>query len=145
MNENKVYKLYLTPSFKFTLLFMLVFFAGMSIFIVVNGFRAQSKPHPPIVIVVFLIAIVTWHLFRIFRIPHKIILHRDGIIELISVIRQLTVQAGDVKSIKPEGPSLGFLVVRTNRKIRLSAQFDDFHDFVSKLKALSPSIVLRGC
>ena len=145
MNENKVYKLYLSPSFKFMLVFGLVVFVSMSIFIIffAHGFKGRSGPPP--LFDVFWVAFVIYYLFLVFKIPHKIILHGDGIIELISVVRQLKVQAGDVKSIKTEGPTYGFLVVRANRKIRLLAQFDDFHDFVSNLGALNPSIVLRGC
>jgi hypothetical protein len=145
VNENKVYQLYLTPSFKFMLVFGLVVFVGMSIFIIflAPGFRGRSGPPP--FFGVFWIAGMMCYLFWVFRIPHKIILHGDGLIEFISVVRQIKVQAGDVKSIKPEGATYGFLVVRAGRKIRLLAQFDDFHDFVSNLKALNPSIVLRGC
>jgi hypothetical protein len=93
VNENKVYKLYLSPSFKFMLVFGLVVFVSMSIFIIffAHGFKGRSGPPP--LFGVFWVAFVIYYLFLVFKILHKIILHGDGLIEFISVVRQLKVQA----------------------------------------------------
>jgi hypothetical protein len=87
-----------------------------------------------------------WKCLWVLSLPHKIMFHQDGTIEFISVLRRRSVLARDVVSIKPEGTAYGFLVVRTARsKIRLLAQFDGFHDFLTRLKAINPTVELRGC
>jgi len=82
------------------LVFGLVVFASMSIFIIfiAHGFKGRSGPPP--LFGVFWVAIMTYYLVLVFKIPHKITLHGDGLIEFISVIRQLKVQAGDVEANK---------------------------------------------
>lgn len=145
MKEDNVYKLYLPLSFRIMLIFSLVFFVGICIFMLILPFILKDQSGPPFFVGLFWVAIVAGNLFWILRIPHRIVLHNDGSIEFISVIRKLKVHAMEVKSIKPEGGAYGFLVVRANKKIRILAQFDDFHDFVLKLKTLNPSTVFRGC
>jgi hypothetical protein len=67
-------------------------------------------------------------------------------VEFISLLRRRTVRAQEIRSIKPAGAHVGFLVARTDRgRIRLLAQFDGFHDFLSRLKAMHPGLELRGC
>ena len=94
----------------------------------------------------FLLAVLGVNALWVLALPHKIILHQDGRIDFTSVLRKRTVSARDVLSIKPEGTTFGYMVLRTDQaKIRLIAQFDGFHDFLTQLKALNPAVELRGC
>ena len=69
-----------------------------------------------------------------------------GEITFISLLRRRSVSGGEIESIKPDRGQFGFLVVRAaNRKIRLLNQFDGFHEFIINLKAINPSVELRGC
>jgi hypothetical protein len=127
------------------LIALLVIFSSVSIFMLIFPFTFKDHSGPPAFLGFLWIIILTWNLFWILRIPHKIILYKDGLVEFISVLRKVKVQARDIKSIKPEGPTYGFLVVTAQKKIRILAQFDDFHDFLSKIKILNPLVVLHGC
>jgi hypothetical protein len=144
LSEDNVYKLYLPLRLRIMLIVVFAFFVGLGIFMTIFPF-VLGKSGPPAFFGIFWIAIAAWNAFRVLRIPHRIILHNDGSIEFISVLRKLKVHAMEVKSIKPEGGTFGFLVVEAKKKIRILAQFDGFHDFIAKLKTLNPSIVFRGC
>jgi len=145
LNEDKIYNLYLSPSLKIMLILMLAIFVGLSIFMLIFPFTFKNQSGPPAFLGFFWVVVVAWNLFWFFRIPHKIILYKDGYVEFVSVLRKVKVQASEIKSIKPEGPTYGFLVVKAQKKIRILSQFDDFHDLISKLRIQNPSIVLRGC
>jgi hypothetical protein len=73
------------------------------------------------------------------------VLHDDGAIDFISMIRKVQMQATEITSIKPANGTFGFLIVTGKKNVRLLAQFDDFHEFVSKLKQYNPSVIIRGC
>lgn len=145
MNEDKTYKLFLSPSLRFLLIAMLVIFSSISIFMLIFPFTFKDRSSPPAFIGIFWIFILAWNLFWFLRIPHKIILHKDDTVEFVSVLRKIKVQAREIKSIKPEGPTYGFLVIRAQKRIRILSQFDNFHDLIAKLKTLNPSVLLRGC
>lgn len=80
------------------------------------------------------------------RIPRRIELHEDGRIVFHGPLRTLELYAHEISSIKPAGNSLGFHVLRHSRgKLQLLNQFDEFHDFLTRLKQSNPSVELRGC
>ncbi|MCL4504072.1 MAG: hypothetical protein M1438_19790 [Deltaproteobacteria bacterium] len=146
MEEPRVYKLYLQPGLKLVLGFLLVVFVGIGVAIAVLPSLIQtSKVPPPPVGMIFLVFVVVY-LAWILSLPHRITFAGDGTIEFISLLRRRTVRAEEIRSIKPEGSQLGFFMVRTGRgKIRILAQFDGFHDFLTRLKAMHPTVELRGC
>ncbi len=116
MNEGNVYKLYLPLLLRIMLIFMLVFFAGISIFLTIFPFVFKGQSAPPAGFGFFWVAIVAWNTFWVLRIPHTIVLRDDASVEFISVTRQVKVHAMQVKSIKPEAGALGFLVAELIRK-----------------------------
>lgn len=80
------------------------------------------------------------------RIPRRIELHEDGLVVFSGLMRRLEVHASEISSIKPGGSQLGFLVLRhSGGKLKLLNQFDDFHDFLTRLEQSNPGIELRGC
>jgi len=83
--------------------------------------------------------------YWILRIPRIITVYKDGSIEFVGILRKTKTHASEIIYRKPEGISLGFLVVKAKKKINILAQFDGFHDFIIKLKTLNPSIEFRGC
>jgi hypothetical protein len=145
LDEDNIYNLYLSPSLKIWLILMLVIFVGVSIFFLIFPFTFKDQTGPPWFIGIFWIIIVAWNLFWVLRIPHKIIFYKNGSLEFRSVLRNMKMLATEIKSIRPEGPTYGFLVVTAKKKIRILSQFDNFHELVSKLKTLNPSVELRGC
>ena len=92
------------------------------------------------------LAILFFFLLWILSVPTLITLAGDGTVEFICRWRKWTMRAEAIQSIKPEGGHFGIFVVRTDRgKIRILAQFDGFHDFLTRLKARHPAVELRGC
>jgi hypothetical protein len=148
MSETRIYELYLSLIFKIFIFGMLGLFLLIGLLsIIIDIFFFSEGNGPPWVVGLFMILIVAWNLYWIFTFPYKITLSEAGEIIFISLLRRRKTSVAEIKSIKPD-PSqfFGFLVVRTqHKKIRILNQFDDFHDFISILKAKNPSIELRGC
>ncbi len=145
MEEPQVYPLYLQPGIKLLLVILFVAFAGIGVaFLLPNILKAPKAP-PPMAGAMFLVIMAIYGLW-ILNLPTRITLAADGTVEFISLWRRRTMRADEIKSIKPEGSHFGFFVVRTDRtKIRILAQFDNFHDFLTRLQALHPAVELRGC
>ena len=146
MEEPTVYKLYLQPGVKLllTLIFIGLSGVGAAIALAPPIFQNPKAP-PPLVGVIFLV-VLGLNLLWILSLPHRITLAGDGTIEFISLFRRRTVRAEEIRSIMPQGSHFGFFAVRTDRtKIRFLAQFDGFHDFLTRLEALHPGVELRGC
>jgi len=145
MEETQVYKLYVQPMLKVTLALGIIAFAGVGVALLLPSLLRGSKAPPPLVGVMFLVIIV-FSLLWIFSLPTRITLAADGTVEFICWWRKWAMRAEAIQSIKPEGSHLGIFVVRTDRgKIRILAQFDGFHDFLTRLKARHPAVELRGC
>jgi hypothetical protein len=143
--EPAVYKLYLPPGLKLALGFMILAFTGAGFAIIVVPLLAHASKAPPPLFGVFFLAAICLSLFSILRLPHQITLAPDGAIEFRSILRTWVVWAMDIRSIKPSS-HLGFFLVRTDgARIRLLAQFDNFHEFLTRLQALNPRVELRGC
>ncbi len=146
LEEPRGYKLYLQTGVKVLLVVILVAFIGIGVAIgIASQFSPSPKAPPPFVGLIFLL-VIGINVFYFLSIPHRITLASDGNVEFISLLRRRTVRVQEIRSIKPAGAHLGFLVVSTDRgKIRLLAQFDGFHDFLTRLEALHPGVELRGC
>lgn len=146
MTEPSVYKLYLQPGMKMVLGLLLVAFVGGAAALITWSLTSQHPKAPPLAVGLIWFGIVIIYLFFFLSMPHRITLASDGTVEFISLWRRRTVRAEEIKSIRPEGSQFGFFMVRTERgKIRLLAQFDGFHDFLSRLQAMHPGVELRGC
>jgi hypothetical protein len=146
LDEALAYKLYFPLSLKIMLSIMAVAFTSVGIIIVVGPALFQNGAGPPWFFSLIFLVFIVGCAIRILSIPHRIMLHRDETVEFISVLRRRRVPARAIVSIKPEGTTYGFLVVRAdNTKIRLLAQFNGFHDFLNRLKAMNPAVKLRGC
>lgn len=143
--EPAVYKLYLPPGLKLLLGFVLLAFAGGGFAIIVLPSLAHAPKAPPPLFGAYFLVIICIALFSILNLPHRITLAPDGAIEFISILRRRVLRAEEIRSIKPSS-HLGFFLVRTDGpKIRLLAQFDGFHDFLTRLQGLNPRVELRGC
>jgi hypothetical protein len=146
LEEPRVYKLYLPPGMKLILVLIFIAFIGAGVSIIFIPWLDHLPKAPPPLVGVIWLAFVCFYLFWILSLPLRITLAQDGRIEFISPLKRRLVLAGEIRSIKPHGSQIGFFLVRTDRaKIRLLAQFDGFHDFLTRLESLHPGVELRGC
>jgi hypothetical protein len=122
----------------FPLLFAVPFFLG--------AFEGTSGEAPPRVLGLVPFAIGVWYGYWVFSTPHKILFHKTGEIDIVSVLRHWRFKVQEIRSISPSGSMMGFLVVRTtNGSVRVLNQFDGFHDFITNIKVANPSVELHGC
>jgi hypothetical protein len=146
LEEPTVYKLYIQPGMKVLLVIIFIAIAGIGAAIALAPSFLQGPKVPPPLVGLLLLTILVLYLYWILCLPYRLTLSQDGALEFISVLRRRTVRAEEIKSIQPDSRQVGFLVVKTDRrKIRILAQFDGFHDFLTRLKAMHPGVELRGC
>ncbi len=146
MAEPKVYNLYLQPGMKLVLVLVVVGFVGMAAAFIVISTLAPSPKAPPLPVGIALLVVAVVYLVWILSLPYRITLAEDGTVEFIGLLKRRTVRTEEIRSIKSQGFQFGFFIVQTDRgKIRILAQFDGFHDFLTRLEALHPGVELRGC
>lgn len=146
MVEPAVYKLYLPPGLKLILGLVLAAVLMFGVGLTSWSLWWHDPKAPPLAFGLMWLAIGVIYLWFFLNMPYRITLTEDGTVEFISLWRRRRVRLDEIKSIKPAGSQFGFLMVRTERrKIRILAQFDDFHDFLARLQARHPGVELRGC
>ncbi len=146
MEEPRVYNLYLPRGMKLLLVLLPLAFIGGGVGIISWSLFSPHPKAPPLAVGLIWLAIAAIYLFYFLSIPHRLTLATDGTLEFTSLLRRRTLRADEIRSIKPAGAHFGFLVVRTDKgRIRLLAQFDGFHDFLTRLQVLHPGVELRGC
>ncbi len=146
MPELKTYNLYLSLIIKIWIFGILGLFTIVGLLFMSGVFFPGGGNGPPRFFGIFWLAIVGWYWYWILSLPHKITVSETGEITFISLLRRRSVSGAEIESIRPYRGQFGFLLVRTaNRKVRLLNQFDGFHEFIVNLKAINPSVQLRGC
>jgi hypothetical protein len=138
--------LYLQPGMKLLLVGILVVMVVIGVTLTGWPLLKPGPKAPPLPFGLIWVVIAVVYLLYFLSLPHRITFAEDGTVEFISLLRRRTVRAEEIQSIKPAGSQFGFFMVRTGQgKIRLLAQFDGFHDFLTRLQARNPGVELRGC
>ena len=146
MEEPRVYPLYIQPGMKVLLGAIFIAVAGVGVAIALAPAFLQGPKAPPRLVGLLVLIIWGLYLYWILCLPYRLTLSPDGTVEFISVWRRRRVRTEEIRSIKPDSLQMGFLLVRTDQgKTRILAQFDGFHDFLTRLQALHPGVELRGC
>lgn len=145
MTEDKIYKLYLSPGTKIFLMGAIIFFLCFTLIFIIFRCISATYDSPPALIGIFWLIIIGWNLFYILRLPHEIILKTDGTILFNSILRRIQMKATEIESIRPASGAFGFFIVKGKKKIRLFAQFDNFHEFIFLIKQYNPAVLLKGC
>jgi len=144
--EAKIYTLYLSLFLKILMVLVLLLFTAVGIFLLwYTSVHTGDAVPPPLLAVAWLTAtLLPW--IWLLTIPYRIRVDDLGAIELKSLVRTRPLNPGDIISIQPDISQLGFLIIKHRKgKIRIVHQFDGFHEFLGNLKAVNPSITLRGC
>jgi len=143
----KLYKLYLgKPLLIFYLVMLAVFVSVGVVGIVVGAIGKLSSEGPPVWVFVILLGFALFNAYTWLRFPFEIKVRDDSIIEFRSVFRRTTISPMEVKSVRAKRYALGFVdVVHQGGTVHLLNQMDGFHDFISTLKSLNPSVKIQGC
>ena len=143
----KLYKLYLgKPLLIFYLVMLAVFVSVGVVGIVVGAIGKLSSEGPPVWVFVILLGFALFNAYMWLRFPFEIKVRDDSIIEFRSVFRRTTISPMEVKSVRAKPYALGFVdVVHQGGTVHLLNQMDGFHDFISTLKSLNPSVKIQGC
>ena len=87
-----------------------------------------------------------FYAYRMLQMPSTIEWLGNGAVSFRGPIRTLSIPISEIQSIRPDGNGLGFLEIRfIGGKLQILNQFDEFHEFLSRLKAENPNVELRGC
>jgi hypothetical protein len=116
---------------------------GVLIFVVSSAEIAAPVAVPFLLVWV---GFVGFFAYQMLRMPSTIEWQSNGTVVFRGLIRSLSVPISEIQSIRPRGNGLGFLEIRfAGGRLQLLNQFDEFHDFLSRLKAENPKVELRGC
>jgi hypothetical protein len=142
----KLYKLYLAkPLLVFYLLMLAAWVLAGVIGIIVGAIKLGSDGPPVWAFVIWLCGAL-FVAYMWLRIPFEIKIHDDTMIEFRSVLRTTTISPVDIKSVRAKPYALGFVdVVHQKGRVHLLSQMDGFHDFISTIKSLNPTVKIEGC
>jgi hypothetical protein len=120
--------------------------AFMIVFVILAGINAPANGDAAMLLL-FGLPMGGFLLWRSMRMPTRIELHDDGNIVFSAPSRRIEIPASNINLIRPDQfKELGLLVVEhANGEFKMINQFDSFHDFLTELKRLNPSVELRGC
>ncbi len=119
---------------------------GGAVFIAFFLYTGKPEGLPGLLFACFWTAALSWTWFATLRIPVEISIDEIGPVRFRSVIRQQSLAATDILSIKAPLLSPGFVDVRhRGGTIHLMNRMDGFHDLVGALKAKNPAIEIKGC
>lgn len=140
---KSTYRLYVGWFLKVMLFGLLGFFTIIGVGLLFPGGWVSG---PPPLFGVFWLGMIGFMWYQVLTTPHQIELDERGLVTFVSILKRVEVNSGNIESIRPQMGQLGFLVVRhQGGRLRLLSQFDDFHVFLTELRALNPRVQLRGC
>jgi hypothetical protein len=140
---NREYRLYLSPAQKVILALPLLAFLVVTSLVFVPSALSGEIPLPAAVLFLGIMAYAAYYFLSM---PHRIEVDEAGRVTFVSLFRRVRVSASEIRVIRPRATQLGFLVVEhAGGRINLLPQFDDFHVFLTDLRARNPRVELRGC
>ncbi len=145
MPNDKSYHLYIQRHLKILFFGMAALLTIIGLLFVFGVFQSPKDDGPPRAVGIFWLGIAGWYVYWVLSTFHTIVVSESGNIEFVGVLRKRQASFREIQSIKTDS-QLGFLMVRTStRKFRILNQFDEFHDFLARLKTANPNVELRGC
>ncbi len=134
------------PVLIFTYTILTLMTLGGAVFIALFLYTGKPEGLPGLLFACFWTAALSWTWYAYLRIPVEICIDETGRVRFQSVIRQQSLAAKDILSIKAPMLSPGFVEVRhRSGTIHLMNRMDGFHDLVGALKAKNPAIEIKGC
>jgi hypothetical protein len=143
-NSDKFYSLYIDKIGP--LLFLAVLLGASAFFVWLKLFGGLPYDPPWVSFIVMSVIWAGIYVYLVLLLPSSISLSPDGRLEFKSTFGQKALYVDEVQSIKPDGLFPRIFVIRASgNTIKFRSQFDGFHDFLARLKAMNPNVELRGC
>jgi hypothetical protein len=142
----KVYRLYIAKPLLILYLLVILSFplvgvAGLAA--AVLGAFGPDRTAVWIFVVVLGIGLLTSYMWL--RFPFEIRVN-GGVIEFRSAVRTTIVPVAEIKSVRAQRYTIGFVDVWYGRgTVHLINQMDGFHEFVCTVKSLNPAAKIEGC
>lgn len=91
-------------------------------------------------------ALLAWIWYVYLRVPFEIKMLDDNSLEFRGILGRTTVSPQDIKSIKAEPLSVGFLNLKyTKGNIRLHNRMTGLYELIATVKSLNPDVEIKGC
>jgi hypothetical protein len=141
----KVYRLYLAKPLLISYLVLLIAFPLAFAVLSMCAALGLFGDAPPAIVFVIGLPIALYASYMCFRIPFEIQVENDtGVFR--SILGKRVVPLSEISSIRASRFSLGYVgVTHANGTTYLINQMDGFHEFVTTVKSLNPSVIVRGC
>jgi len=136
----KTYDLCLSPFFRlFPLALLTVFTVGVPVLIVSQG--------APGFVAILWLGVVAWQWYVLLTLAYRIVLHEDGSMEWVALVRRVRMRPEDVREIGPDmAGQIGFFKVGyTGGKVRFINQITGFHEVLLHIKGRQPAVIIKGC
>lgn len=146
-SHMKVYRLYFAkPLLVFYLLMLGVWIFGSLVGIIAAALGKFGSDGPPVWVFLITLGFALFISYMWLRFPFEIKVCDDSTIEFRSVFRRTSVSPMAVKSVRAKPYALGFVdIAHQGGTVHLLNQMDGFHDFISTLKSMNPSVRIQGC
>jgi hypothetical protein len=101
----------------------------------------------PLFVLVFLLGMAAWQWWLLLTLPYRIVVHDDGAIEWVALLRRIKMLPEEVREIRPlRGGHIGFFVaIHSGGKVRFINQITGFHEVLLHIKTRNPQVILKGC
>jgi hypothetical protein len=101
----------------------------------------------PTFLLIPVLAIAGWNWWVLTTLVHRVLLHDDGLVEWVALVRRVKTEPEAITEIRPERlGSIGLFTVRhASGRLRFVNQITGFHEVVAHIKSRNPSVSIRGC
>jgi hypothetical protein len=141
----KVYRLYLAKPLLIFYLVMLIAFPLAFVVLSTCAAFGSFRDAPPTIVFVIGLPLALYCSYRCLGIPFEIRVEKDTA-EFRSVLGKRVIPLSEISSIRTRRFSPGYVgVTHANGTIYLINQMDGFHEFVTTVKSLNPSVIVEGC
>lgn len=104
---------------------------------------AKLSSTDPVWFYILWMCFLVWSWYEFMKLPYEITIRNGNSIQFCSVLKRVTISPHEIESIKAWGAGT-IKIKHKDGAIRMVAQMNGFHDFISTVMSLNPSIELKG-
>lgn len=123
---------------------MFVLFGGIALLELFPGSLVKRTDARPPIFVYMSIALGLAHYWILWT-PHTITVFENGEVEFAGFLRRKRMMLNSIQSISPASRPQLLDVKADGAGFAIFHQFDDLHDFITRVKAANPNADIKGC